>query len=442
MTKNVQTFVARLVYLSLMLSFSVNVCFAESQGDSWLDVEAQAQVEEFSPSIASASGPQSCRYNPKVEVDLSSFNGNDLRGLGICEDPYQEDFITATGFQIKMLGAAFVYMGPSNGKSVFGHVGERFVYCRGKVLNDVVFSYAQVERKDVEAKLQQDFNLDPKTYTDQEKDRFSKSLVLERTFDPAVRYGENQVFKNRNIYEVWFNVDSETQYQMLLTNTQRYLKQIDQLLHHKSLPKYHVFSNNCTGPVKKDLQLIDPGFLTKFAPARALPTFLYSAAKSRCVDRVVIYPSQRMFRIMRMKEKNQSVWQEKIVPLSKASPEGVESVWMLFYPEFNSRWQQTLFTPVAGAANLAVATAETAFGVLTVPTNLLSHVPGLKWLRNKHGGWKRVQRGFWDMTFSAGEMIWIRARYPKATQWTAEERIFFRDSAQVSLMANYIRGQL
>ena len=381
------------------------------------------------------------KSDSSVSYDYSSFKQEGLQTFDYCFQEYTPDLITQSGHRIKMLGAAFVYMSPSNGKSVLGHLAERFVYCRDEQLFDVLYDYAPLGQKRMEKTFEPRYGIRLADYPEEVKKSYADSLYVDLIFEPAKTYSENQFYLNRTVFEAWFDVDGPTQYQMLLANTLRFKEQSDLIKRKEPLPKYKLFKNNCTKPVKQDLQVISPDYIAKHDPRRLTPSGLYGYVKNHQVQKIIVYPSQRMFRILQLKAQGKSTLFENIVPLSKASPNGMRGHWVLLYPEAHGFFKRLVWSPVSGVVNAATGVVETAYGVVTIPTNLLGHIPGLGFLKTKKGGLRRVARGLGDVAASLGEVVWLRTRYPASSQWTEAEVQFFQEYAQASVLLEFLSDQ-
>jgi hypothetical protein len=345
----------------------------------------------------------------KSGIDFSTLSGAETHGFAYCNEDHAPDTTTKAGVQIKMLGAALVYASPSNGSSILGHVGERFAFCFGHQYFDAFYDYAPFEPDDLKnnAEFIARYKVDPTTYTPEEMKSLLASNFEHVSFNTEIGgvYGTEQLSDDRSIYEAWFKVDGETMYQMMVANADRYTDQLAKLQAHEALEPYKLITQDCMTPVVQDMMLINPNYLSKHSPARLTPTFLYNFVKNHEVARIVVYPSQRQFRILRK----------------------------------HGLLRYAVVGPVTGAVNAVAAAAETVYGVVTEPIVL---VEKLFHHKQKAGpsklGLGRALQGLGDLFDSAAEVLSFQIRFPLPTDWSPEEMDFFKNFSQQSLLLKYL----
>ncbi len=428
----------------------------------------------FAPRAPTSRAPASAIEIPaeipgkgKQVYDLGSLKNVGVETLATCTLPYKPDAVTLSGHAIKMLGAAFVYMGPSNGQSMLGHVAERFVYCRDQQLFDAVYEYAEPDplMMSLNEDFEKEYGISLQDYSAEEKAKILKSLYVTITYNPANYYTLEQMRISRSIYEAWYDLDGETEYKLLVANATRYQEQSRKIKAHEPLPEYKIFSANCTTLVKDDLAIVNPAFLARHHKELLTPGALYRSVTKRNLRKIIVYPSQRLLRILRMKQAGQSRLFEGFVPLSKTLRHAFPGTWTLLYDDGSSPWRKMLLSPIYGAVNFAAGAAETVYGAATLPVSLFKKVTGidkakrqreLKALGHPDGvdaagnkipvplekiGLGRMRRGLADMLKSLSEVFTLKIKYPITTPWTPEERQFFQELQQNSALLEFMKAE-
>lgn len=379
-----------------------------------------------------AASPSDHRY------DFSTLSGTAISGFQYCEKSYQPDITTTSGHQIKMLGAALVYASPANGHSIMGHVAERFVFCRDGSFFDVVYDYAPFDPSDWNPQFESIYGVSRESFNEEQKKNLFESLFVRMHPDPAQLYSRQQFEQNRTVYEAWFDLDGPTTYRMMISNVDRYFEQLNRLQNHEPLPPYHIPSDDCLTPVKKDYELINPGYVSKFNPARLTPSFFYDYVRKKKVNRIIMYPSQRQFRQLRLRAEGKSTAFQWFLPTSKISG-GYPDSWALIFPgTHKGLLNYFVFNPLSGAVNFLTGVSEVVYGALTIPLNLLGKLPGLEKLYSHDRGIHRFTRGWVDLFHSTLEAFSFQLRYPIPTEWTEEEKEFFQNFAQDSVLLKYL----
>jgi hypothetical protein len=393
--------------------------------------------------------------------DLGTLKNFAIETLDICTHPYKPDATTTSGHSIKMLGTAYVYMGPSNGQSVLGHAAERFVYCRDQQIYDFVYEYAEPDplMMSLDADFEKEYGISLANYSDAEKLNITKSLYVTLSNHPASYYHMEQMRISRTIYETWFDLDSATMYKMLAASASAYLEQKRKIIAHESLPEYKIFGANCATPVEKNLEIANPAFLAKHLVGPITPGVLYRNGQAKKVKKTIIYPSQRLLRMLRLKAEGKSRLFEGFVPLSKTLKHTFPGSWVLLYDEGSSPWRKFLVTPAYGAVNLVAGAAETVFGFITTPLGLIEKAKFKRAMKkaeaandedaiaklNASGPMKfgigRMKMGLGDMMKSLAEVFTLKIRYPVPTKWTDEEFTFFHDLQQNSALLEFMKAE-
>jgi hypothetical protein len=397
--------------------------------------------------------------------DLGTFKSVGLETFDICSKPYTPDRTLPSGATIKMLGAALVYMGPSNGQSMFGHVAERFVYCRNEQLFDAVYEYSQPDplmMSTDKSTFEKEYGV---TLTDAEGQNIKKSLYVTITYAPANYYLMEQLKVSRTIYEAWLNLDPDAMFKMLSANSDRYQEQVRKIRAHEPLPDYKFFSANCATDVKNDMAIINPAFLTRTNPLRLGPGSVYNGTVRRGVKKIMIYPSQHVLRLLRDKQAGKNTLFEGFVPLSKSLRHAFPGAWVVLYDDGTSPWRRFVLTPVYGSVNFVAGVFETAYGVATIPLDLFKRITGIRKAQREkiiqqrmkdrditeEEAWKlgftdkvglgRIKLGINAIFSSLSEVMTLRLRYPIRTDWTDEEIEFLHGIAQNSALLDYMKTE-
>jgi hypothetical protein len=403
------------------------------------------QFSAFVPSAFAES-------EPKPTIDFSTFVDQGVQQLDTCLKPYEADATTASGNTIKMLGVALVYMGPTNGSSILGHVGERFVYCRDNKRFDVLYDYAPLSADQINAgpdnPVNQAYETNFNAFSAAEKKSMVGSLYVNMSFKPANDYDIYQTEYDRTIQEAWLDTDGQNMYKMLIANTDRYEEQNRKLAAHEPLPPYELLSDNCLKPVKQDLAIVNPSYVAKNNLSGLTPSFYFGFMKGQKVEKIIVYPSQTLFRIIRLKQEGKSTLLEGFVPLSSVLKGAFGKSWVLFFENGGGPWRRFFLSPLIGAANFLAATAETIYGVATLPVSLTEKAiqknsPNNSEVDKKPNQthWSRLKQALSDLESSTSQMLWLELRYPEETKWSSEETQFFKDLTQNSALLEFLETE-
>lgn len=363
-------------------------------------------------------------FGQDLLVDYGSLNGIGVETLEVCKHSYTPDYTSPSGHTVKMLAAAYVYMGPSNGLSVLGHASERFIYCHDQNLIDNLFGYYKPEAGEIEGTLfEEEYGIRIQDYSDDERAKWRESLYVHSTLDPATAYVKEQLKINRTITEAWLDLDGQTMLKMLFANVDRYQEQKRRIINHLPLPEYAVFANNCTEAVQADLALVNPKFKPRKNPLLSLPKHLLQKIENQ-IKTVIVYPSQTDLRWIQHEKTERDPRVQAFVPTSRVYRGAFSGSWVLVYDR-NSR---TLLKPIVGALNLAAGVGETIYGLLSAPFRKKNH-------------FHRFKAGLRDISQSSPELIFIKIRYPRATPWTSDDIEFLkglqRKSALMELLVQH-----
>lgn len=400
------------------------------------------------------------RTKLKPIYDYSNLSADMTYKGDLCLGHYEPTTITRSGHKIKMLGYAFVYQGPQRGTSIMGHISERIAYCRDNKFVDALYENYPLEldplvdKESVPTEANplslkpsgqarnvfiNKFGVEPESLTPEYLQSMTKSMLIHLDYDPMKAYAIQQVGKNRTIFEAWLKTSEEKMYQILLAAEERRRAQSELIKNEIEIPGFSVLSNNCMNNPKKNLYIINPAFTETKAKFRYTPKLLWNYVQGLKVEKIVIYPSQRMFREIIMKQSGQRTIKESIVPLSKTAKHMNVGGWMLLTVDPVVGKRNALLTPVAGLVNAAVAVVETAYGILTLPLQFIGKIFHKDRLKRKTGTY-RIKMGLFDLLTSLAETAYIKVRYPMPTNdWTDEELEFAQDINQTSVMLEYLR---
>jgi hypothetical protein len=191
----------------------------------------------------------------KVAIDYSATINKQLITENICSSSYTATKFNSSGVPIKMLGYAHVYMGAGPGVSKFGHLGERFVYCKGSELHDMYYDGIKL--------TEASFPLFKADYPDATNEYITSTKALNALYYRKIQnptqvnvYGSDTIRDNRNIYEQWLKISEKEMYDLLVKNINRVAGQTQLVSQEKQLPRFSDLKNNCTKEVTEDLKSI------------------------------------------------------------------------------------------------------------------------------------------------------------------------------------------
>ena len=222
-----------------------------------------------------------------------------------------------------------------------------------------------------------------------------------------------QLENNRDIIEVWLDIDPLLIYKNYLISLRLYKKQ-KELIKTRNLvdwPDYDLFNNNCTHPVREKLNYIG-GELSIDNFDGFLPSFIYNFLKKKKVDKIIFYPAQKTLRQYQMLNIGKSLNFENITFLSSSIDQG-QNKFMLIQPDFQG-YIGFFLNRGAGMVNFFSALMETTWGLVTSPASLFNN--------SKELGVNSIKKGLKNSLFSLSEFFGIvRMRYPEPTTITPNE---------------------
>ena len=317
---------------------------------------------------------------------------------------------------------AITYMAPGYTTSVAGHVAERYIYCLEDKLMDIMFEYTQMTVSEL-ANMKSVYKKHLDKVNDDYIRRQEGKIYMKVRTNPATTaqegYGFAQYHTNRDIIEVWPKMNEAETYDGLQVALQNYKKQGKDFSEMVDLEDYSLLNNNCTHPIRERLNRLGGEYEINNAVGFN-PIWIFGFLRKKNAHKVIVYPSQRTLRKMKMLEKGQSVFWENATfwSMSSHGRDGLAGASMVIYPETHGLLKSVLFKPAAAAVNFTAATLETLYGILTTPLKWLSKVPGFKWLDSKRD---HLGLGIKGMSLSLVEMTGFRMRYPKPGPWSPEE---------------------
>ncbi|OFZ45921.1 MAG: hypothetical protein A2381_19510 [Bdellovibrionales bacterium RIFOXYB1_FULL_37_110] len=360
----------------------------------------------------------------KIVVDPSSLTKDGLLKFNVCSQSYQPDLYTSTNLPVKILGFAIVYMTPAFNSSQFGHVAERYIYCVENRMVDTLYEFSQfrpINLNDFKIRYREDLNFLPQdsNQLSPSDETFLISLLkknyIQTQSNPASYqgYGKMQLENNRDIIEVWLDIDPLLIYKNYLISLRLYKKQ-KELIKTRNLvdwPDYDLFNNNCTHPVREKLNYIG-GELSIDNFDGFLPSFIYNFLKKKKVDKIIFYPAQKTLRQYQMLNIGKSLNFENITFLSSSIDQG-QNKFMLIQPDFQG-YIGFFLNRGAGMVNFFSALMETTWGLVTSPASLFNN--------SKELGVNSIKKGLKNSLFSLSEFFGIvRMRYPEPTTITPNE---------------------
>ncbi len=381
-------------------------------------------------------------YMTPMEFDLTSFTDSTLLKYNICQNPYRPTKITSSGKRMKMLGMAVVYMSPGYTASALGHIAERYIYCLENQLVDVLFEYTQMTKDELE-----NLKFNHKDLIEGASNSYLLGLVgdsyIKLKMNPANSsfegYGFHQVHYNRDVIEVWMQLAEMDKYKSLQDSLLSYRDQQKRLKKGVSLRDYELINFNCTNKIRKHLNMFGKkykvGKLKSLTPGKILKFLL-----KKKNDKLVIYPSQRLFRKFKMFKEGKSIFWENITFWSKSSSNVQNTGNMILYPEVHGVLKKILLMPISGSINLISATFETIYGTILTSVNWLAKIVGINLVKkNDH-----LSNGISGIAFSLTEVFGVRLRYPHATPWSLEESDYLTNKVPLleNKIINYLYSQM
>jgi len=287
------------------------------------------------------------------ELDLLSLSSKTVALNNPCGRGYQADAATQDGVPLKGLGFAVVYMEAGYNTSILGHIGARFIYCRGDQLADVLLEFTQVMDSDLpHFKVQHPDYAEGRTDAELTQNLVGKYFV-NLTFNPATfeLYGLYQQAANRNIFEYWLPVNGAETLRNMRWMMSLYHQQGQQLKDNQTLPNYQLLSKNCLSDLSQHLGLHD---LT--------PQGLYNDVRAQhSGGRQILYPSQRIWRILERLQVGQDIADESVMSSSEAS-QSATNVKRIFIEERNP-----VARPFAAVINFFQALFAMVIDVIKLP---------------------------------------------------------------------------
>ena len=365
-------------------------------------------------------------YKTKMQFDPTAQTDQDLRKYNICKRDYKPTKVLRSGKKIKVLGMAIVYMAPGYTTSVMGHMAERYIYCLDNKLMDVLFEFTQMTEGEIpslRSAYREHYDKANPDYVNGLKKKLYMKYKTNPNTNQIGAYGFYNLYSNRDIIEVWPVVTDKEIYSGLQTNLKEWKKQKERFLKGEEWPEYDLFNNNCTHPVREKLN----NFVGDYDINNwegLTPINIFGFLRKKKAEKIIIYPSQRLLRQLEMLKKGKNLFWENTTFWSKSS-EGYDGrghySTMVIYPETHGFLKKLILMPTYGSINLAAATLQTLYGVVTTPLKWLSNIPGLHFLKPKNPHKDPIKNGTKGIGMSLSEIIGVRMRFPKPQAWTQEE---------------------
>ncbi|MBT3586386.1 MAG: hypothetical protein HN509_15875 [Halobacteriovoraceae bacterium] len=362
-------------------------------------------------------------YKVHLEFDPTHLTDKTLEQYAICERPYRPTKIMKSGKRLKVLGMAIIYMAPGFSTSVAGHVAERYVYCLENKLMDIMFEYTQMTSGELE-NMKSVYSKYLDGITDEYVQRQKSKIYMKVRTNPASTnmegYGFLAFHTNRDLIEIWPKASEEAIYSGLQDSLKHYKKQKQNFIERKDFEVYSLLHNNCTHPVRERLNHFAGEY--KISDMKGFyPPYIFGFLKKKNAEKMIIYPSQRTLRKLRMLEKGHGLFWENTTFWSRASEgkKGAGQGWMLLYPESHGLIKSLIVNSSYGAINLGAAIAETLYGLVTTPIRWLASLFGFK--KFKVDKKQHLANGIKGIGMSLTEILGLRMRYPRATNWNEEE---------------------
>lgn len=358
--------------------------------------------------------------NIEMDIDLSSLTDTDLNRYDICSYDYSPTTTTPNGTRYKMLGYGIVYFAPGYTTSMFGHVGERIIYCRNNQIVDELYEYSPMRDLNIDRTTLVDNHQDPESLAGDTE--YLQSLVgknIIKIMDnptggyETIRnsYGKYQYLANRDMIELWPDINEDEILRIRRNIRQHWNEQEQKLSNREPLEDYDLLRNNCTHRILERLETLSHGDFRVSQLRGFNPVWLFHILKNRNLAQLTLYPSQHLMRRLELLEADQALFWENTTLFASTSQRAENtSEFVMFYPEYTGVLSQALMSPLLGGVNLIGAIIETLYGVIQIPYQLIQNRP-----------LRRLRSGTRNMFMSFGEILGVRQRFPKPTEWTDEE---------------------
>jgi hypothetical protein len=200
--------------------------------------------------------------------------------------------VTVRGVEMRVLASAVVVFARHRWRSLWGHIGLRFLVCEGETLRDVQFEYYRYS--DVtEANLHklypnEDFARDA-TYAHS----LIGGLIVHRR-EPEADGGflALQLEKNREAYALWLDISDDHLAVLYRRNEDRFTAQLARLRDKRTLEQpYGPMQRNCTHHLQKDFPALLPQPLSSRLRGSIFPLRYLRQIESGPVWLRVMHPS-------------------------------------------------------------------------------------------------------------------------------------------------------
>jgi hypothetical protein len=222
-------------------------------------------------------------FNPVPQFET---NENFLKDASVpsCEGP---DLEFENGSQLKMISYSLIYNEGGKGMARFGHIMQRFEYCRDGKYFTFVFTQGPLDSEKVrkEAAKEHDLSDGEIVFSPKQKGGVLFSWMLH---DLKKDFYRRTVTENRTLYEVQFDVTPEEMYKALLFNMARQREQKELLLKGELLPRYSAMRNSCNKGFLDTINYLFPGYTDN--GIQMLPKKLFEYSTERLAKRVIVYP--------------------------------------------------------------------------------------------------------------------------------------------------------
>jgi hypothetical protein len=212
----------------------------------------------------------------------------------ICRETTQADadVVTPSGDHIRMLTYALVFNERGRGAAMFGHVMQRFDYCRNNVAVSLIFNEGPSSSDTIAANFSNEYR-----HLGLTDAQISQAAVTQKNTalftwiigDISKLYQERQITDKRGIHEAHLELPGIRKYLALLINMKRFVRQGEDFLEGNPLPGYNFVTNSCLRGFTDTIDRIIPFYSD--AALHLLPTRLYGYTTKRFVERVIVFPS-------------------------------------------------------------------------------------------------------------------------------------------------------
>ncbi len=209
--------------------------------------------------------------------------------INVLEQQDPECGVADEGLPIQVLSYSVMYNEGDGKGARWGHIMQRFEYCRDGKYFSFVFTEGPVKSEELITKAVNEYQVTPEEIQLAPKQK-GGVLFTWMVGDHRKEFRRRIVTEKRTLYEVQFDLEPVQVYWALLFNVANYKIQKNQLLSGEKLPAYSTISNNCAHGFLETINQLVPGYSDNGYNIRPIDVYRY--ASQRLAKRVIVYPKE------------------------------------------------------------------------------------------------------------------------------------------------------